>query len=253
MCLIAFAWQAHPDYPLILAANRDEYFARPAEPMHWWPDAPLLAGRDRTGGGTWLALTRSGRLAALTNYRDPTRHRPGAPSRGALVVAAALADAAPLAVLERLAERKDEYPPFNLLVIDRDEAAILESRTGRVAPIPPGLHVLSNALLNTPWPKAERARELLDAAIFPQPSHERLLALLTDRAHAPDELLPDTGIAPDWERALSAIFVQTPGYGTRCSTLVLRRADGVTEVEEITWNEAGEAAGSVRFSMTPSD
>lgn len=253
MCLIAFAWQAHPDYPLILAANRDEYFARPAEPMHWWPDAPLLAGRDRTGGGTWLALTRSGRLAALTNYRDPTRHRPGAPSRGALVVAAALADSAPLAVLERLAERKDEYPPFNLLVIDRDEAAILESRTGRVAPIPPCLHVLSNALLNTPWPKAERARELLGAAIFPQPSHERLLALLTDRAHAPDELLPDTGIAPDWERALSAIFVQTPGYGTRCSTLVLRRADGVTEVEEITWNEAGEAAGSVRFSVTPSD
>lgn len=253
MCLIAFAWQAHPDYPLILAANRDEYFARPAEPMHWWPDAPLLAGRDRTGGGTWLALTRSGRLAALTNYRDPTRHRPGAPSRGALVVAAALADSAPLAVLERLAERKDEYPPFNLIVIDHDEAAILESRTGRVAPIPPGLHVLSNALLNTPWPKAERARELLDAAIFPQPSHERLLALLTDRAHAPDELLPDTGIAPDWERALSAIFVQTPGYGTRCSTLVLRRADGVTEVEEITWNEAGEAAGSVRFSVTPSD
>jgi len=253
MCLIAFAWQAHPDYPLILAANRDEYFARPAEPMHWWPDAPLLAGRDRTGGGTWLALTRSGRLAALTNYRDPTQHRPGAPSRGALVVAAALADSAPLAVLERLAERKDEYPPFNLIVIDRDEAAILESRTGRIAPIPPGLHVLSNALLNTPWPKAERARELLGATLFPRPSRERLLALLTDWAHAPDDLLPETGIAPDRERALSAIFVQAPGYGTRCSTLVLRRADGTTEVEEITWNEAGEAAGSVRFSVTPSD
>jgi uncharacterized protein with NRDE domain len=253
MCLIAFAWQAHPDYPLILAANRDEYFARPAEPMHWWPDAPLLAGRDRTGGGTWLALTRSGRLAALTNYRDPTQHRPGAPSRGALVVAAALADSAPLAVLERLAERKDEYPPFNLIVIDRNEAAILESRTGRVALIPPSLHVLSNALLNTPWPKAERARELLGAAIFPRPSRERLLALLTDRAHAPDDLLPETGIAPDWERALSAIFVQAPGYGTRCSTLVLRRADGTTEVEEITWNEEGKMASSVRFSVTPSD
>ncbi|MFC4486175.1 NRDE family protein [Tepidiphilus baoligensis] len=249
MCLIAFAWQVHPEYSLILAANRDEYFDRPAEPMHWWPDLPLLAGRDLTGGGTWLALSRTGRLAALTNYRDPTQHRAGAPSRGRLVVAAAMADDPPVDVLERIAEHKNDYPPFNLIVIDRDEAAILESRTGRIGPISPGLHVLSNALLNTPWPKAERARTLLEKAIFPRPTQEGLITLLTDRSHAPDDLLPDTGIPADWERALSAIFVQAPGYGTRCSTFVLQHRDGHTEVEEITWDETGNPSSSARFDL----
>ncbi len=150
MCLIVFAWRAHPDYPLVVAANRDEYLARPAAPAHWWVDAPeLLAGRDLEAGGTWMGLTRSGRFAALTNYRDPSRHLAGAPSRGALV-REALEDARPVpATLQAVLASADNYAAFNLLVGDADRLGVLESTTG-------GLRLLESGVLRPVQPPARQ-------------------------------------------------------------------------------------------------
>ena len=221
MCLILLAWHAHPDYALVVAANRDEFHARPAVPAHWWPEAPdLLAGRDLEGGGTWLGLTRSGRFAALTNYRDPTLHRAGAPSRGALVRDALASNDAALRSLQRVATLSRNYAGFNLFVSDGAQLGIHESTTGVVRQLAPGIYALSNHLLDTPWPKVARARERFAAALTRLPQGTRhggatrseaadaeFLDLLRDRTPAPDALLPSTGVSPEWERWLSPAFI----------------------------------------------
>ncbi|THF66420.1 NRDE family protein [Pseudothauera nasutitermitis] len=246
MCLIVFAWRVHPRYPLVVAANRDEFLVRPAQAAHWWPDRPgLLAGRDLEGGGTWLGLSRGGRFAALTNYRDPSRHKPGAPSRGLLVRDALEAGTDAAATLEDLAARAAPYAPFNLLVGDGDALGVLESITGRVRMLEAGVYGLSNGVLDTPWPKLLAARERLAATLRGGLDENALLALLRDDTPAADEHLPDTGVSPEWERWLSPAFIRAPGYGTRCSTLVRFGRDGQVRLREWSWNERGEAAGEI--------
>ncbi|SAL44870.1 NRDE family protein [Caballeronia humi] len=232
MCLIVFDWQpeAHRssggNRPLLtLSANRDEFFRRETEPLHWWDDAPnMLAGRDLTGGGTWLGVTRDGRFAALTNYRAPSEVRPDAPTRGALV-SDFLADApvAPLDYLRRVARDGDRYNGFNLLVGDftRHELGWYGNRAD--APpllLEPGVHGLSNSLLNTPWPKLVAQRDALCDLIHldEQPSLDVLIETLRDPGIANDDLLPSTGISIERERVLSAAFIETPEYGTRSTT-----------------------------------
>ena len=170
MCLVVFAWRVHPRYPLVLAANRDEFFKRPAAPAHWWTDAPhLLAGRDLEAGGTWMGFSSNGRFAALTNYRDPSRHVAGAPSRGALV-RDALEDTRDAATcLNDLASWAGAYAAFNLLVSDGEQLGVLESTTGAVRMLPPGVYGLSNHLLDTPWPKLVKARAGLEHALSALP------------------------------------------------------------------------------------
>jgi uncharacterized protein with NRDE domain len=258
MCLIVFAWQRHPVFPLVVAANRDEFLARPASPAHWWTDAPdLLAGRDLEAGGTWMGLNRNGRFAALTNYRDPSRHIDGAPSRGALVRnALESADDAEI-TLRRLAENSSAYAAFNLLVGDGRTLGVLESTTGTVRLLQPGVYGLSNHLLDTPWPKLLKARERL-AGLLPR-VHElphgddAVLSLLHDGTPAPDPHLPDTGMSLEWERWLSSVFIRAPGYGTRCSSLVTVDREGNTRLREWTWDEHGELASEVthRFAAHP--
>lgn len=252
MCLIILGWQAHPDYPLVVAANRDEFLARPAVPAHWWTDAPgLLAGRDLEGGGTWLGLSRGGRFAALTNYRDPTLHRPGAPSRGALVRGCLTGNEPAVTALSSVAAVSADYAAFNLLACDGRNLGIHESTAGTVRLLGPGIYALSNHLLDTPWPKVRRARERFAAAMTGDLHPDAVLTLLRDDTPAPEAELPSTGVARDWERWLSPAFIRAPGYGTRCSTFLTMRRDGEVKLREWTWDERGELSGEVlhRFGI----
>ncbi|WP_250451524.1 NRDE family protein [Caballeronia sp. ATUFL_M2_KS44] len=235
MCLIVFDWQPdaapHGERALLtLAANRDEFFRRDAEPMHWWTDAPgVLAGRDLTGGGTWLGVSRDGRFAALTNFRAPADMRADAPTRGNLVSAFLAGERiAPLDYLTRVAEQGHRYNGFNLLCGDFTRREL--GWYGNRADAPPalleaGVHGLSNSLLNTPWPKLVAQREALADLIHAdeQPALDVLIDTLRDPRIANDDLLPSTGISIERERVLSAAFIETPEYGTR-STTALRVA-----------------------------
>lgn len=247
MCLIAVAWQHHPDFPLVVVANRDEFFARPAAPAAWWRDTPeLLAGRDLSAGGTWLGVSRSGRFAALTNFRDPASLRDDARSRGELVVNSLTATAPADSLAAEVCARRGEYNPFNLLIHDGESLAIVESHAARSRVLPAGIHALSNHLLDTPWPKVQQARQTLEAALDGLPAHEHLLDALRDDRPAPDADLPATGVSLEWERLLSSCFIRAPGYGTRCTTVVTVGRDGICRFTEQRWDEAGAPAGQSR-------
>lgn len=242
MCLILLAWDAHPDYRLIVAANRDEFYARPTAPAAWWPELPgVLAGRDLEGGGTWLGVDRKGRWAALTNFRDPADRRESARSRGLLVRDYLAGEAAPIAYLEGVAATAGDYRPFNLLVGTDDSLAWYGSRGGPGRPLVPGLYGLSNALLDTDWPKVSDGKRDL-AALLARPGAvdpEALFALLADGAIAPDDRLPATGVSLEWERRLSARFIRSPDYGTRSSTLLLVGRDGSRQLIERSFPAGG--------------
>ncbi|MFP6558994.1 NRDE family protein [Paraburkholderia sp. B3] len=260
MCLIVFDWRPEATAGAIftLAANRDEFLRRTADPLHWWDDAPrtphVLAGRDLVGGGTWLGMTRGGRFAALTNYRAPHEMRPDAPTRGTLVSAwltggDGLPDT-PLGYLAEVAHNGRLYNGFNLVVGDwtRRELAWYCNR-GDLAPalLPSGTHGISNAVLDTPWPKLVHKRaELAELAGNGAPAPlDRLVAMMRDPRIARDDELPATGIPLERERALSAAFIETPDYGTRGTTALRVDADGARiEVEVV---ERSDDNGSHRI------
>jgi len=235
MCLIILVCDVHPDYRLILAANRDEFFARPTAPADFWDDAPqVLAGRDLKSGGTWLGITRTGRIAALTNYRDPRSIRKGAPSRGRLTSGFLCGSLSAADYLEFLRREGEDYNGFNLVFGEPERLRYFSNRGDLPSSLAPGIHGISNHLLDTPWPKVTRGREAMESlvaagnAIHP----EALFAILADRTPAPDHLLPDTGVGIERERLLSPIFIASPKYGTRSSTIILiDRENRVTFVE----------------------
>ena len=238
MCLIAFAWRAHPAYRLVVAANRDEFYARPTVPAGWWPDAPdLLAGRDLQGRGTWMGVTRGGRFAAVTNFRDPSfAQRADAPSRGALVADFLRGAEGAEAYAEALAARAGEYNGFNLLVGDDDGLFYLSNRAPGVRRLEPGIYGLSNHLLDTPWPKVVRARRAMADALAAAGSADGwdsgLWEMLGDRVVAADDDLPDTGVGATFERMLSPPFIRSDAYGTRASTVLTVSADGEVHLAE---------------------
>lgn len=229
MCLIAWNWQPDSATPLLLLANRDEFYARPALPLHWWKPAAngtqILAGMDLQGGGTWLGLSRSGRLAALTNYRSATPQRTDTPSRGDLVAGFLYSDLDANTYLRQLAAHCAQYNPFNLLVYDGQHLMGLESRDAKVLAKQPGLGAVSNADFQTPWPKLTQLRTKLAAHASQGISDLRsLFPLLHDPTLAPDAALPHTGVPLALERVLSSTFIATPEYGTRaCSVVALHR------------------------------
>jgi uncharacterized protein with NRDE domain len=236
MCLILLAVDAHPRFPLVVAANRDEFHDRPTRPAGWWPEAPgVLAGRDERSGGTWMGVTRDGRWAAVTNYREPAGERPDAPSRGGLVADYLRGSEPAETYLAGLAERAGEYNGFNLLVGERERVLWLSNRqpVPRAEPVGRGVHGLSNHLLDTPWPKVVRgAAELRRALSAPDPDPRALLDLMLDRTLAADHDLPSTGVGRELERALSSRFILTPGYGTRSSTALLLDRGGTLRFVE---------------------
>jgi uncharacterized protein with NRDE domain len=253
VCLLGVAVAAHPRFPLVIAANRDEFYARPTARAGWWDDAPgVLAGRDLEHGGTWLGVTRTGRLAALTNFRDPSAVKRAAPSRGLLVSGYLTGAQSARDYLGRVARSAAEYNDFNLLVGTPDEILCLESRTGEIRALDQGVHGLSNALLDTPWPKVVRLRQALAdriATVDGELDPDRLLPLLTDPAMARDEDLPRTGVAQDLERSLSAAFIRLPRYGTRCSTIVCVDAHGRLGFVERAYGPSGAMPPDVRVSF----
>lgn len=243
MCLIAWNWQPASHTPLLLIANRDEYYARPTAPLHWWDDAGILAGRDLQAGGTWLGVSRTGRLAALTNYRDPVAMRAEAPSRGEIVSAYLQSDTSAIDYLTELAGRAGDYNPFNLLVFDGTRLLGLESRHAKVIAMHPGLGAVSNADFLTPWPKLANIKGGLQMLQGHQPpSDAQLLALLQNPSVAADADLPDTGIPLEFERALSAAFIALPDYGTRACSIVRFEKDQIVFLEQCF--DANGAAGT---------
>jgi uncharacterized protein with NRDE domain len=233
MCLIAWNWQPASPAPLLLIANRDEYYARPTAPLHWWDNAPILAGRDLQAGGTWLGVSQSGRMAALTNHRDPANVRAEAPSRGELVSAFLQGQINATDYLTELASRCEHYNPFNLLVFDGRALMGLESRHARLVTMQPGIGAVSNADFLTPWPKLAQLKDALHARLAQEPPTDaQLLALLHNPQPAQDHQLPATGTPLALERALSATFVALPDYGTRACSVVRFQADGIHFLEQ---------------------
>ncbi|HXV22566.1 MAG TPA: NRDE family protein [Desulfuromonadales bacterium] len=234
MCLILFAHKVHPDYPLVLAGNRDEFYDRPTAPAAFWADAPeILAGRDLVGGGTWLGITRAGRLATVANYRQPAEKHVQGLSRGLLTVDFLCGASTPQSYLETVARLGEGCKGFNLLVADGDEFAYYSNRDGVIRRLTPGIYGLSNALLDTPWPKVAQGKAALEGLLTAGPPElEALLAILADTSRPADHLLPDTGVGLERERLLSSRFIASPDYGTRASTVVLvDRTGRVTFVE----------------------
>ena len=252
MCLILFAHGAHPDYPLVIAANRDEYYRRPTAKAGFWQDHPnILAGRDLECMGTWLGVTRAGRFAALTNFRDPHERKTDAPSRGQLVSDFLESEREPREYLEEVATRAPQYKGFNLLAGDVDGVFYFCSRTASMHQVSRGIHGLSNHLLDTPWPKVARGKQRLQTALADEPNTEALLDLLHDREPAAESELPDTGVGADLERVLSPALIVSPQYGTRASTAVLFGGDGSVSFSERTILPGGDtgATVSLRFRL----
>lgn len=234
MCLIAWRWQPEQPVPLILVANRDEFYARATKPLAQWADSPIWAGKDLEGGGTWLGVTAAGRLAALTNYRDPDMLRTGTPSRGDLVREFLESESRAEDFLQTLAERAPNYNPFNLMLYDGCELWAAESRGPKFRHfrLPHGVGSISNAGFDSPWPKMTWLRDALaERLTLTASSDDTLLALLLNSEAAPDALLPATGIPIERERALSAPFIQLEDYGTRACSLVRVGREAIRFVE----------------------
>ena len=238
MCLILFAYRYHPGYKLILAANRDEYYNRPTESAQWWKDAPaLLAGKDLKAGGTWMGITKNGKVAALTNYRGPGSRDPDAPSRGKLVSDYLLSTSPADEYLETLRRNAALYNGFNLIVGDMDNLFHYSNKEGikEISPLGPGLYGLSNAVLDTPWPKVVKGKQMLEQQVLNKTeiSSGTIFSILGDTRRAPFEQLPDTGVGRAIEKILSPIFIKAPDYGTRSSTVLLvDHEDNVTFMEK---------------------
>ena len=237
MCLIIVGWRVCPGYPLIVAANRDEFHGRPTAAAARWVDAPyVVAGRDLEAGGTWLGVTDDGRFAAVTNVREPGKP-PGNLSRGCLTRDFLSGKAPPRTFTTDLPG--EAYSGFNLLVADESSLWYRSNRDSDARELAPGIYGVSNHLLDTPWPKLTSAKRRFSEAIERLPDESALFSLLADDEIVPDEALPATGVSLAWERLLSAVFVRSPDYGTRASTLVVRRSDGSGTLHERSFDAKG--------------
>jgi uncharacterized protein with NRDE domain len=248
MCLALVALQAHPRYPLVIAANRDEFHARAAEPACWWPQG-ILAGRDRVGGGTWFGVTHRGRWALVTNFREGVTRDPDAPSRGELVTQALSAAQPPLVCAARMAVDGERFHGFNLLIGGGASAAYVSNRASGAIALGAGVHGLSNHLLETPWPKLVRSKAKLQAALSGGDLIGAAFDLLADREQAAAAALPATGVSPQWERLLSSAFIVNGDYGTRCSTVLTIDAASAARFVERSFDAEGRATGEVAHTF----
>ncbi|WP_078428448.1 NRDE family protein [Alkalihalobacterium alkalinitrilicum] len=252
MCLINFAYKCHPQFDLILAANRDEFFIRPTEQAGYWTEFPgLIAGKDLEQGGTWLGITTNGKIAALTNYRE-VREKSNEKSRGGLVLDYLKSEIDPVEYLKIVKEFKDNYLGFNLLSGTVEDLYYFSNRENVIRKLEPGIHSVSNALLNTSWPKVERGKTLIEQAIKEEQGDlvARLLASLTNDEKAEEQYLPNTGVGLELEKQLSSVFINMGGYGTRCSTVVtISKSKQVTFCER-TYVEGQDTYDDRSFAFT---
>ncbi len=241
MCVIFFAYRQKTDYPLILLANRDEFYARPTAAAHFWEDAPeIFAGRDLVHGGTWLGITKTGRFAAVTNYRDPQAPKGGF-SRGDLVSDFLKNDDGVQSYLKTIQGRAADFSGFNLLVGEinsqKSELGYYSNRENKIRNLEKGIYGLSNHLLDTPWQKVNKGKAELTKLLQNNAlEKEKLFEILRDKTLADDKELPDTGIGYEREKLLSSIFIETPIYGTRSSSLILIDRDHKISLKEFVYH-----------------
>ena len=252
MCILFIAVDQHPDYPLIIAANRDEFHARLTQQSHFWESDPhMLAGKDLQAGGTWLGVAKNGNIAALTNIRAPSKDRFDAMTRGELVVNALHYDGPWALHTQHLEKTATDYNGFNLVYGDWLNLYVFNSHSQDHHALTQGVYGLSNAQLNTPWPKTQQGVNALNALCQSnQPLDiEQLFAILSDPTQASDEALPDTGIAKPWEKMLSSIFIKSPDYGTRCSTVITVDHEHNLSWEERAYDPAGHVTQTQAYSF----
>jgi len=242
MCLIVFANNIHPNYKLIFAANRDEFYDRPSEQAYFWTKHPdLLAGKDLLAGGTWLGLTKQGKFAAITNFRDLKNHKQNAPSRGNLTLDFLVNNIHPEDYYNSLKSELKNFNGFNLILGTVEELYYFSNRTAGLKKLEPAIHGISNAVLDTPWPKVVKSKRLLQNLILNEGIHPwEVLDILKDSTLAKDEELPDTGVGLELERILSPVFIKSEKYGTRCSSVVMvDKNNNVKFVEKYYYNGSG--------------
>jgi uncharacterized protein with NRDE domain len=248
MCLILFAYKHHSRYPLIVAANRDEFYARPTESAGFWEDHPhILAGRDAKYGGTWMGITRNGRFAAVTNYRETDTKPEHALSRGIMVSDFLQGSTQPGHFLDNIMKQRDQYNGFNLILGDPGGLYYCSNRKNGPEEIEPGIHALSNHLLDTPWPKSVQGRQYFSAVVENNTviDHDSLMDILLDRTIADDDQLPDTGFGKQWERVLSPVFITSQAYGTRNSSVILVDYQDHVTLAERSFDHSGDPGREV--------
>lgn len=260
MCLIALAWQYHEQAPLLLAANRDEFHARPTAPASFWDEDPsIFAGRDLEAGGTWLGVNKNGRFAAITNVREQAaKPLDSVRSRGELTSRYLQSSEPPESYLARIAQHRHEYRGFNLLIGDTESLWYLHGSHESMAEptqLSPGVYGLSNAALDTSWPKLERAKhtmqETIAATPHDTPNHDQLIACLSNRAPVDAAQLPDTGIDLEMERMLSPQFIVSSAYGTRCASSMRFHIGGAIDFRELRFDASGRESGRDNFRFEP--
>ncbi|MFK7948869.1 MAG: NRDE family protein [Saprospiraceae bacterium] len=234
MCLITFAYKKHKKYKLIIVANRDEFYQRPTATANWWNDEPtILAGRDLKGNGTWMGFNKNGRFSALTNYRNGFNEKKNAPSRGDLVTSFLLSQNDSLEYLQQLTESADSYNGYNLLTFDGKNLAYYSNQIEQPTILESGIYGLSNSTLDIGWPKVNKATSGLKTLLQQENFQiDDAFTIMQNRAIASDNALPNTNIPMKWERLLSSMYIESPEYGTRCSTVFLLDYDGNYHFEE---------------------
>ncbi|WP_394148285.1 NRDE family protein [Shewanella atlantica] len=251
MCILFIALNQHPEYPLIVCANRDEFHHRPTEPAHLWqPDNELLAGKDLEAGGTWLGINKQGSFSALTNLRDPMRQKSNMRSRGELVIKAL--QHKPL-TMSWLREHSENYNPFNLIFGHGDELYCFNSAVNEFTRLTSGFHSISNGALDDIWPKMARGTLALEKLITEstQPDIDELITIMRDETRADDLELPQTGIGVEWERLLSSIFIRHEEYGTRSTSIILQDKRGKSRFAEVRYDGKGRNLGRQVFTVEP--
>jgi uncharacterized protein with NRDE domain len=250
MCILFIALKQHPKYPLIVCANRDEFHHRPTEQAHFWmPENQMLAGKDLQAGGSWLGINRQGNFAALTNFRQPQAQQDGMKSRGELILNA-LKPQDPITTAW-LREHSQNYNPFNLVFGHRDELYCYRSTDKTLTPLTAGFHSISNGDLDDIWPKMARGTQALEQVISEsdEPDIEALLAIMKDETRAEESELPQTGIALEWERLLSSIYIRHREYGTRSTSIILQDHQGHTRFIEVRYDGKGRHLGQQEFNL----
>lgn len=250
MCLILFSYKLHSNFPLVVAANRDEFYQRPTRAAHFWPEAPqLLAGKDLAAGGSWMGVTRSGRFAAVTNYRDPGQNEHYPRSRGALVADYLSGNWQAQQYLDAIDKSYSDFSGFNLLLGTTSQLFYYSNQTRACMELSPGNYGLSNGRLDEAWPKVVEGKQQLDELLHRGLDHEKIIKLLNDRSQAADSQLPSTGVATHMEKILSAKFIQTEGYGTRSSTVISVDHRQQLNFSEQAYDENGEAKNYLSFKF----
>jgi uncharacterized protein with NRDE domain len=241
MCLITFAYQQHPEYPLIMVANRDEFYARPTMKMHYWQDhTDILAGRDLEQKGTWLGISKTGKLSAVTNFREGRAKEVNLQSRGHLTRDFLLKKTNTDAYLQQLQTHGDQYGGFNLLLGDTTGLYYISNKGAGSRKLIPGIYGLSNAFLDTPWPKVMEAKQRLQQILHEDITINKLARTLCSSQTAEDNSLPDTGVSYEWEKLLSSCFINTEVYGTRATSVLLQNKQGIVQLAEFQFDSSGQ-------------